>query len=63
MHQRWFPCLTILIVCIASCGFFHLKPRKAYVTNYGLCEFGHTETFENPDAITGESAFVDGGDG
>ncbi len=60
MCERLLRILTIALISFLACGFFHLKPRKAYITNYGLCEFGYTETYENPDAITGESAFVDG---
>ena len=51
-------CIALLAVLVS--GFFHLKPRKAYLTNYGLCQFSFTETVENPNAITGQSAIVDG---
>ena len=44
---------------VSSVVFFssnHVKP----ITNYGLCQFGDTNTFENPNAVTGESAIVHG---
>lgn len=58
--KHLFRALSILIVGLLACGFFHLKPRKAYITHYGLCEFDYSETYKDPNAITGESATVGG---
>ena len=60
MSHKLLRTLSITLVGVLACGFFHLKPRKSYITNYGICDFAYSETYENPDAITGQSAYVEG---